>query len=362
MKKLNFLIYAVGSILLGISCTKYDIDPTPVAKFSIAKTTYNVLEQVHIENEGSGEYFAYWPGDEGHNYALRSNGTDKGLIPNEGRNFNYSYLFTGTYTMVVIASSYNEDNQTRTERVDSVKITVVSGTSGNVIESIELYNCVKGYNAIGKFIGTDSILFPIDYVNRANAIPDSDYINIVNKRNFIFTASLFAEVYGDDHTLLTGMVDDTYQSNLIEPVSYNPLVYHSRIGSLTVVGQGNITREYKIAAMFYPEMLTFSASGKPAIKYSTSGLLPDADSLDFISMYSDSSYFGIKIKTTETQYETVPTFTTTPGCTVTLDGVSGEQISGVTKVMFVKNKPLLYRVTRNENGFKLITKVVVYVK
>lgn len=359
---IKYIVCIIGGLFLFISCTKYDINPAPNAKFTIAKTTYNVLEQVRIVNEGSGEYFSYWPGDGGHNYALRSNGIDKGLIPNQGKNFNYTYLYTGTYTMVMVASSYDEDTHVRTEKVDSVKITVVSGTSGNIISSIEIYNCLKGYNAIGKFVGEDSILFPIDYVNRAQYLSDSSFIDILNKRSFIFTASIYAKVYGENNTLLTGLRDDTYASNLIIPVSYDPLVYNSRIGQLKVVSQDNSEKLYTIAAMFYPEMFSFSAKGKDAIKYSSNGQVQDNDSINFISSYSDSSYFGIKIKTLESEYDAVPTFSTSPNCVVTLDGVEGEQISGVSQVHFVKNKPLLYRITRNESGFKLTTKVAIFIK
>jgi hypothetical protein len=365
MKILQYIVCSIGGLFLFISCTKYDINPAPDAKFTIAKTTYNVLEQVNVVNEGSGEYFSFWPGDAGHKYALRANGIDKGLIPNQGKNFNYSYLFTGTYTLVMVASSYDENTQVRTEKVDSVKITVTSGTSGNIIYSIEMYNCMKGYNALGRFIGGDSILFPIDYVNRTKSLTDSGYIAIINQRSFIFSASAFAKVYGENNTLLTGLSDDTYTSNLIVPVSYNPLVYHSRISHLKVVAQDNTEKTYTIAAMLYPEMFSFSAKGVDAFKFSKDGgAVHGNDSIsavNFIASYSDSCYFGIKIKTFDNEYDAVPTFTTTPGCKVTLDGVEGEQISGVTTVHIVNNKPLLYRITKTESGFKLTTKVAVYV-
>jgi hypothetical protein len=364
MKRLKYWVYAILTLPFMVSCVKYDINPSPVAKISIAKSTYNVLEQVTVVNEGQGEYFSFWPGDKNHNYALRANGVDKGIIPNEGTNFTYSYMYTGTYNMVVVASSYDEDTHTRTEKVDSVKVTVVSGSSGNVIESIELYNCLTGYNSIGKMVGTDSILFPIASLNKINGISDSVYVKILNQRNFIYTASLFAEVYGDNNTLLTGMTDDTYQSNLIEPISYNPLVYKSRIASLKVVGQGGVSREYKMAAMFYPEMFTFSAKGKDAVRYSSSGLVQDADSANFISSYPDSCYIGLKIKTVETEFDAIPTFTATPGCTVSLieNGVEKVQKSGVSTVHFVKNQALYYKVTRIQDGFKLSTNVAVFIK
>jgi hypothetical protein len=134
---------------------------------------------------------------------------------------------------------------------------------------------------------------------------------------------------------------------------------------LKVVAQDNTEKTYTIAAMLYPEMFSFSAKGVDAFKFSKDGeAVHGNDSIsavNFIASYSDSCYFGIKIRTLDNEYDAVPTFTTTPGCVVTLDGVEGEQISGVTTVHIVNNKPLLYRITKTESGFKLTTKVAVNV-
>jgi len=362
MKRLHYLIYVVVITLVIGSCTNYDINPEPMAKMSLEKTTFNVLEQVKVTNEGAGEYYSFWPGDQSHNYALREEGKDFGLIPNQGKDFNYSYLYTGTYTLVMVASSYDEESGALTEKVDSVQITVVEGNSGNIIENIEIYNCLRNYNAIGRMVGTDSILFPIDFYNRAMGVPDSDYLAIINRRSFVFSVSLFAKVYGNNDVLLTGLPDDTYQCDLIEPVSYRPFYCNPKISTLKVVGQGNSTRVYTLAAMFYPEMFSFSAEGKNAVKFSSNGLTADADSLSFMSCYSDSMYFAIKIKTLKTEWDAVPTFSVTPGCTVRLAGMEGEQVSGVTTVKFRKSAPLLYYITRTVNGFTLTSKVAVYIK
>src|SRR4030066_2460072 len=105
MKPMNttkFFTFGMVYFLLAASCTKYDIDPAVNAKISVTKTEYNVLEQVNVTNEGTGEYFVFWPGDYGHNYSRRADGNQRGIAPNNGNSFSYSYIATGTYSIVMV--------------------------------------------------------------------------------------------------------------------------------------------------------------------------------------------------------------------------------------------------------------------
>ena len=357
--------FASGMIylLLAASCTKYDIDPPVDAKISVPRTEYRVLEQVNVTNEGTGEYFVFWSGDYGYNYSKRADGNQRGIAPNNGNSFSYSYIATGTYTIVLVASSYDEENDIRTEKIDSLIVTVASGDAGNVIESIELYNCLSGYNSVGQFTGADSILFPIGYLNRPRGVDDSTYIQIINGRSFIFNVSSFAKVYGDNDVLLTNTTDDTYKSNLIEALSYNPLTYKSGIKTLKVVSQDAITRNYTIAAMLYPELFSFSVPvasiTRTALMYSSNGMIVDTTYKSFQNAFPDSVYFGLRTKSLQPAFTAVPAFAFTGSSKVYLNGV--EQTSGETAVEFVKGGKLNYMVVREESGFKIVTKVAILV-
>ena len=366
MKAMNTIkSFASGMLclLMAASCTKYEIDPPVEAKISVPRTEYNVLEQVNVINDGTGEYFVFWPGDFGHNYSKRADGNQRGIAPNNGNSFSYSFIATGTYTIVLVASSYNEEDDIRTEKIDSLTVTVVSGDAGNVIESIELYNCLSGYNSVGRFTGTDSILFPIGYLNRPKGVDDSTYIAIINGRSFIFNASSFSRVYGDNDVLLTNTTDDTYRSNLIEGLSYNPLSYKPSIKKLRVVSQDGISRYYTIAAMLYPEMFSFSVPvasvTRTALMYSSNGMLVDTTYKSFQNAFPDSVYFGLRTKSLQATFTAAPAFTITEGSKVYRNGV--EQISGETTVEFVKGGKLDYVVVREEKGFKIATKVAILV-
>jgi hypothetical protein len=363
MNTIKLSTFGLVTMILVASCTKYEIDPPVDAKISVTKTEFNVLEQVNITNEGTGEYFVFWPGDYGHNYSKRADGEQRGIAPNNGNSFSYSYIATGTYSIVMVASSYDEENDVRTEKVDSLMVTVISGDAGNVIESIELYNCLSGYNSVGQFTGPDSILFPIGYLNRPKGVDDSTFISIINGRSFIFNASSFSKVYGDNDVLLTNTTDDTYKSNLIEGLSYNPLVYNSRIKTLKVVSQDGITRNYTIAAMLYPELLSFSVPvasvTRNALMYSSNGIIVDSTYKSFQNAFPDSVYFGLRTKSLQATFNAVPTFTNTQGSKVYLNGA--EQISGETPVKFTKGGTLHYIIVREDRGFKIMMKAAILV-
>lgn len=363
MNAIKFLVSGAICILLVVSCTKYDINPPVKASISVLKTEYNVLEQVNVKNNGTGEYFVFWPGDYGHNYSKRSDGNQKGIAPNNGNDFSYSYIATGTYTIVLVASSYDEENNVRTEKVDSLQITIVTGNSGNVIESIELYNCLSGYNSVGQFFGTDSILFPIGFLNRPKGVDDSTFIEIINGRSFIYNASSFSKVYGDNDVLLTNTTEDTYKSNLIEATNYSPLITRPRIKNLKVVSQDGISRYYTIAAMLHPEFFSFSVPvatvTRTALMYSSNGVTVDTTYKAFQNAYPDSVYFGLRTKSLESSFTAIPTFTVTQGTKVYLNGI--EQVSGITPVLFTKGNKLYYIVVKEDSGFIIKTKVGILV-
>ena len=168
------MVFVTGLVITSFACNiDYEIFIEPKSKFLLENTTFDVLEPVFVENLGSGERFTFWPGDEGQNYSEVNNSRNSGLSPNRGLDFEYSYLRSGTYTMTIIASSFNEETGNYVTSIDSIQITINPGNNGNNFTRFAIDNAFAGYSPEGVIEG-ENISIPIGFINRSAGISDTD--------------------------------------------------------------------------------------------------------------------------------------------------------------------------------------------
>ena len=122
MKK-TIYIYSGVLLLILFACEKkaYKVFIEPEAKIEVSKTQVNINEAVYVKNLSKGESFSFWPGDKNHDYSKKSEG-NKGLESNRGNDFEYSYDISGSYTLVVVASSFDEKDDKLTEKITQIDI------------------------------------------------------------------------------------------------------------------------------------------------------------------------------------------------------------------------------------------------
>jgi hypothetical protein len=359
MKKLmkyNKILIIIVFAMTVFSCAK-DIFVEPEAKFRIAKSNITVLEKMEVENLGKGEYFSFWPGDKGHNYNLRSMGGNIGLAPNSGIDFEYYYLKAGIYTVVMVASSYDSEEDKYIQKVDSFSVTV-AGVALNFFTSFGIFHAWASYSPQGR-ISNDSISINIAPVNRP-IYKDSLFAYIINGRPPLFTVAGDNDdisVYDENNTLLNGDGTDQIKMNvfeIIDPNTVEPIIKTFKV----VDNNSQKVHAYKVAAMLYPQLNSYSVEGDTALMFSLDGLSkPTSDQISaYLTARPDSIFVGVFLLRGQELSSVTPTFSVTPGSIVTLNGI--EQISGVSKVDFTK-QPIVYKITRNYSGFEITSKFAV---
>jgi len=345
-------------MIILLSCVdEYSSFIEPVVKIEIEKTNFNVLEPVYVTNLSQGELFSFWPGDEGQNFALRNSSRNTGLSPNRGNDFEYVYLRSGTYSMVIVASSYNELTGNYVEKIDSVSITINPGNQGNNFLSFAIDNAWPGYSPAG-IIEEDKITIPLAYISRLSAVDDQYYGYLINRRPPLFSVnSSTAKVYSEEGTLLNGTGTDNYRINLIDTATMEPIVKE-----FTVVQDDN-ERIYQVAALFYPEMFSISILGADAVKYSYDGRStpPEEEIRKERLAYPDHSFFGVLVfGNQDALSNTAPTFSITEGAKLILKDTGQEIISGETAVDFT-NPPVTFEIHSTKQGYTVVSSVDIYV-
>lgn len=126
------------------SCEDFEVE-TPVASFTILKAispteyeesnTFEVGEDVFIMNTGTGEIFTVYTGDPKHDGSNETYIDDEGIEqmntgfniihPREEVYFKYNYGEAGTYSVKVIAISYEDEGSARLEDVATKEVTIV---------------------------------------------------------------------------------------------------------------------------------------------------------------------------------------------------------------------------------------------
>ena len=156
MKRTIYIL--LGTILIIFSCRKEEEVISPVASFEISKSKVLELEKVTFKITGSGGYYSFYTGDEGHEFEFKDSiGDNKSFghgVDFSGE-FSYTYKNTGVFIVVLIASSANGLSDTA-----SKLITVEEDPSNVNISSIS-------------YAGIGSITLEQDGINRFFSI-DSD--------------------------------------------------------------------------------------------------------------------------------------------------------------------------------------------
>lgn len=353
----NTAVFACLSFLILACKTEYDIFVEPKAEMELSQTSVNILEPVYIKNLGTGETFSFWPGDEGQDYSKIEDSKNTGLPPNRGIDFEYTYLRSGTYTITMIASSFNEETGKLVQKVSTQQITVNPGNNGNNFTMFAIDNALAGYSPEGIIEG-NRITIPIGFINRVSGISDKDYAILINKRPPLFSAnSSSAKVYSEEGTLLQGRGDDDYELNLLDVNTLEPI-----IRKFTVVQDG-LPNEYEVAALFYPSVSDLKVLGFTATEYSKDGLSTvSADEIEKLQLaYPGQTFFGVfLIGTTPDQLKSaILDFTLTDGASLHLKATGEEIISGVTPVD-ISTTPVDFEIIRTIDGFSITSEFKIY--
>lgn len=348
---IRHLVLVSGLVLSSFACNiEYEIFIDPKSEFSLEQTTFDVLEPVYVQNLGSGERFTFWPGDEGQNYAEVDNSRNSGLAPNRGVDFEYSYLRSGTYSMTLIASSYNEESGEHVLSIDSIQITINPGNNGNNFTRFAIDNALAGYSPQGVIEG-ENISVPIGYINRASGISDTDYAALINRRPPLFSVnSSSAKVYSEEGQLLIGRGDDNYKLNVLDEETLDPI-----IRKFTVI-QDDLPKEYRIAALFFPELEELKVMGFDALKYSKDGLtaISEEEIEELQLAYPDYSYFGVLLigtKPEDLQNATLE-FELEENTKLYLKESGKEIISGET-TLDISNPPINFQLVKTFEEFSV---------
>jgi len=352
----NTTVFACLSFFI-LACNEYDIFVEPKAEMELSKTTMDIFEPVYIKNLGKGETFSFWPGDEGQDYSKIAESRNAGLPPNRGIDFEYAYLRSGTYTITMIASSFNEETGKLVQQVSTQQITVNPGNNGNNFTRFAIDNALAGYSPEGVIAG-NKISIPIGFINRVSGISDNDYAVLINKRPPLFSAnSSSAKVYSEEGTLLQGRGDDDYQLNLLDVNTLEPI-----IRKFTVVQDG-LPNEYAVAALFYPEISDLKVLGSTAIEYSKDGLSTvSEDEIQKLQLaYPGRTFFGVfLVGVTPNQLKAaILNFTLTDGVSLHLKATGEEIISGTTPVD-ISETPVDFEIIRTIDGFSITSEFKIY--
>jgi hypothetical protein len=354
------IILAAFLILILGACSEYNIFVEPKAEIVLEKTNFDVLEPVYVQNTGSGETFTFWPGDEGQDYSQVDVSRNEGLPPNRGNDFEYSYLRSGTYTLTVIASSYNEETGKYTQDISTVQITINPGNNGNNFTRFAIDNAFAGYSPEG-IIEDTHISIPIAFVNRVWApnTSDSAYAGLINRRPPLFSVnSSSAKVYSEEGTLLIGKDLENYALNLIDKATLDPIVR-----KFTVVQDG-ISKEYSVAAIFYPEISNLSVLGTSALQYSEDGVSSanEDEIKKYQIAYPDKTFYGVFLVgvNENTLKNATLDFDLPEDVSVYLKETGEQIVQNVTTVDFT-NAPVVFRVKKSIDGFSVESEFSVYI-
>ena len=311
MRKFIILIPLVALIACNREIIRF---VEPVADFSLPGDTVELFSSVKFTNNGEGEYFSFWPGDQSHEYSLKDAGLNNiGLPPNLGKDFYYTYTQSGSFTVVMVASSYDEGTNKFASVTQTKKIFVKPGNDGNFLEKFALYNVEKDYSPEADIFGDSDIVFrlPRKYDIRVNTRPIRFRTNNVNA---VLTSSAGDTLYSDLSVL-----------HLYDLVNNVPII--SRIN---VYGYFGKLRIYKVITGFYPVVTSIKFTDG-----SNSKALTEVPG-------KQGAYTAAILRDSFLPNTTTLTYVTEPGVVVTMGDDPTPLISGVTPITLTSEKPIFY--------------------
>ncbi len=299
MKIYNILLLLL--VLFAVSCEDDDVT-RPIAAFNVSETIVPVNKSVTFEYTGTGaKQVVIYPGDEGHDYELKSSG-NTGFVVNKGI-YTYSYKKAGVYKAVLVANNYDKEADNIVYETAEVTITVEDNRAD--LRSISLKKDIYNKELPGVIIN-DKILFAVPYKVR---VSNRDVaVNVERQRLDILAISDAAAISLDGSEYIA-----TTRYDLSQPLS------------VKVQSPAGDVKEYQTELLRYPIFEKFNINGvEGVVKYSD---------FDFDKVFIE---VALPVGTGTTSLR--PVFTSADAKTIEINGTLQE--SGVSTVDF--SRPVIY--------------------
>jgi hypothetical protein len=329
MKKFVILIPLIALMACNREIIRF---VEPVADFSLPGDTVELFSTVKFTNNGTGEYFSFWTGDQDHDYTLKDAGLNNiGLPPNLGKDFYYSYTQSGSFTVVMVASSYDEETNKYVSVTQTKKIFVKPGNDGNFIEKFALNNVEKDYSPEATIYGDSDLVFRLS----------RKYDIRVNTRPIRFRTT-------NVNAILTSPTGDTLYSDLSLLNLYDLTADVPIVNRINVYGYFGKLRNYDIITCFYPTVTTIKFTDGPNSKPLVA--VPGKQGVFEASIFRDSFLPNT----------TTLTYVTEPGVVVTMGTDPTPLISGVTPITLTSNRHTFF-FKKVIEGYEIVTAVTLVI-
>lgn len=167
----NFIVIACCCIAL-YACkdqylSDYYVEPQAAFTWNVSDNTVGTLQSVVFANNGQGQNYSVWTGDNGHVYGTLG---DNGFPIGASGVFSYSYREPGEYTVVWVATSMDAKGGI-VEAVDSVRLIVVDRNGG--LDNLSIYKIYRMddydatrntfYSSAAQFVDDTLLMCPVIY-------------------------------------------------------------------------------------------------------------------------------------------------------------------------------------------------------
>lgn len=240
MKKKMNKQYILFLLLLPLlwACEDEDVK-TPDARFTVSATEVSVNETVTFTYTGSeAKQVVVFPGDEGHDYALKSSG-NTGFVVNKGI-CTYSYKKPGQYTAVLVATNYDKEADNIVFSTAEITITVEDDRTG--LRVISLKKDILNKEIPAQVIDESVIFFAVPYSVRVSGRDVA--VNVAQQRLELTAYSDVAVIKLNDEVFKS-----TTKYDLTQPTT------------LRVEAASGDAKAYQVEVLRYPIFETFSING-----------------------------------------------------------------------------------------------------
>ncbi len=305
-------IFILGLAFIISSCTSEsfiaDLYVTPVAKFEINKSEYDVNESVEFSNKGNAQRYVVYTGDSLHRYNVSGN---TGFSTSSAGTFSYAYSEPGEFTAVWVATSVTDKGEV-VKAVDSVKINVVAKNGG--LEKLVVFNTYKMtdyssavfFSSLGQFVSADTLVCPFIF----DAWRTSTVVNSVKAPQLLNfeLASTLSKFYWVENDVEREIKSANTASRIVRFVQDGKLA----VQKFVVKTASGFNSTYYVAPLMIPKMTKFSVGGVNGVvtrdlayynRYNVSITLPSGTNLSaivpsFEIMNNDPNLVGNNIEVT----------------------------------------------------------------